>query len=78
VLSAPAGAPGRAPQQARLQLDCALWAAESGKADERRLGEFAKACSQALEDRRISADELGRIESLAGALCSGAGSAAGQ
>ena len=79
VLAAlPPELPGARREQARLQLDCALRAAESGKADERRLGEFAKACSQALEDRNVSTDELARIESLAAGLCGEAGSAADQ
>jgi hypothetical protein len=79
VLAAlPPDLPGARREQARLQLECALRAAESGKADERRLGEFAKACSQALEDRKVTAEELTRIESLAAGLCGGAGSATGQ
>jgi hypothetical protein len=79
VLAAlPPELPGARREEVRLQLDCVLRAAESGKADERRLGEFAKACSQALEDRKVSTDELARIEALAAGLCGGVGSPAGQ
>ena len=78
VLAAlPSELPGARREQVRLELHGVLRAAESGRADERRLGEFAKACSQALEDRKVSADELARIESLAVGLCGGAGGAAG-
>jgi hypothetical protein len=79
VLAAlPPELPGARREQARLQLDCALRAVEGGKADERRLGEFAKACSQALEDRKVEVEELARIESLAAGLCGGVGSPGGQ
>jgi hypothetical protein len=73
----PSELPGARREQVRLELDCVLRTAESGRADERRLGEFAKACSQSLEDRKISSDELARIELLAVGLCGGAGGAAG-
>jgi hypothetical protein len=69
----PAELPGARREQVRLELDCVLKAAENGTADERRLGEFAKACSSALEDRKIGGEELARIESLAVALCGGVG-----
>lgn len=72
----PAELPAARKEQVRLELDCVLRAAESGTADDRRLGELAKACSTALEDRRIGGEELARIESLAVALCRGAGGAA--
>ena len=64
-------------EQVRLELDCVLKAAESGTADERRLGEFAKACSAALEDRAMNGEELARIESLALGFCGAAGGVAG-
>ena len=72
----PAELTGARREQVRLELDCVLKAAESGTADERRLGEFAKACSAALEDRKIGGEELARIESLAVALCGGVRGAA--
>jgi len=77
LASLPSDLPGAHREQVRLELDCVLREAETGGADERRLGEFAKACSQALEDRKVSSDELAHIESLAVELCGGAGSAAG-
>lgn len=74
----PAELPSARREQVRLELDCVFKAAESGTADERRLGEFAKACSAVLEDRKISAEELARIESLALGFCGAAGGVVGR
>ena len=62
-------------ERIRAELDCVVRAAEEGRADEKRLGELARACTSALEDRTLTSLELARIEVLAGAVCLGAGGA---
>jgi hypothetical protein len=56
-------------ERVRAELDCVVRAAEEGRADEKRLGELARACTSALEDRTLTRLELARIEGLAGAVC---------
>ncbi len=53
----------------RRRLDCVVRLVERGGVDERRLGELARACSRVARDRRMSREELERIELLAGGLC---------
>ena len=56
-------------KELRRRLDCVVRLAERGGVDERRLGELARACSDAAKDRRVSPEELERLEVLAGGLC---------
>jgi hypothetical protein len=65
--------PAGARERIRTELDCVARAAEEGRADEKALGEFARACTSALEDRRLTSLELVRIEALAVAVCLEAG-----
>jgi hypothetical protein len=74
----PAELPAGARERIRTELDCVVRAAEEGRADEKALGEFARACTSALEDRRLTSLELVRIEALAVGVCLEAGGAGPQ
>ncbi|HVN75072.1 MAG TPA: hypothetical protein VMT19_02060 [Thermoanaerobaculaceae bacterium] len=69
----PADVPAARREELRRRLECVVRLAESGGVDERRLGELARACRDAARDHRVTPDELGRIEVLAGGLCALAG-----
>ena len=69
--------PDGTPEPVRSALDqefgCVLAAAEDGSVGEARLGEFARACMDALADAAVSPDELERIDGLARAMCAASG-----
>ena len=69
----PADLPPARREELRRRLDCVVAEAEAGSADERRLGELARACSEAAAAGRVSPQALDRIELLAGALCVSSG-----
>ncbi len=73
VASLPQGTPDVVRQELRRRLDCVVRAAREHRVSEERLGEFARACTDALADRSVSAEEEQRIAALAGAICSDAG-----
>lgn len=75
IAALPPELPAPERERIRTELDCVARAAEEGRADEKRLGEFARACTSALEDRRVTSLELARIEGLAVAVCLEAGGA---
>ncbi len=60
-------------EELRRRLDCVVREAEAGRVDERRLGELARVCSQAVKMGRVSPEALDRIEVLAGGLCADGG-----
>lgn len=69
--------PDGTPEAVQTELDrefaCVLAAADDGSADEARLGEFARACTDALADASVSPDELERIDGTARAICAASG-----
>ncbi|MGD1149045.1 MAG: hypothetical protein ABR961_13970 [Thermoanaerobaculaceae bacterium] len=69
VAAVPSDVPAARREELRRRLDCVVRLAEWGGVDERRLGELARACSRVARDRRMSPEELARIELLAGGLC---------
>ena len=69
LAAVPPGVPVARREELRRRLDCVMRLAERGGVDERRLGELARACSQAAKKGRMSPEELERIEVLAGGLC---------
>jgi hypothetical protein len=73
VAALPAELPAARREELRRRLDCVVAEAEAGRADERRLGELARACSEAAAAGRVSPQALDRIELLAGALCASSG-----
>ncbi len=79
VISAvPPETPAAERESLRVKLECVARAADEGRADERRLGEFARACTDALEDRKLTPLELARIEALATAVCLASGEEGGR
>lgn len=73
VAAVPDEVPAARRDELRRRLDCVVRQAEEGRADERRLGELARACTQALRGGRLTPAETERIELLAGALCAETG-----
>jgi hypothetical protein len=69
----PAEVPAARRDELRRRLDCVVRQAQAGRADHRRLGELSRACTEALRDRRLTPEEMERIELLAGALCAEGG-----
>ncbi|HQU33085.1 MAG: hypothetical protein B7Z68_12830 [Acidobacteria bacterium 21-70-11] len=69
----PADLPPARREELHRRLDCVVAEAEAGRADERRLGELARACSQAVKTGSVSPEALDRIEVLAGGLCAEGG-----
>jgi hypothetical protein len=67
--SLPAGVPDQVRQELRRKLDCALRAASDGRVPPARIGELARACTDALADRQVDMVELERIDALAGKIC---------
>jgi hypothetical protein len=59
------------PTRGRLQqaLACVRRAARDGRLDQQALGRLTRACTEALKDQHITAEELARIEALAIELC---------
>jgi len=78
IAALPPELPAADRERVRTELDCVARAAEEGRTDDKRLGEFARVCTSALEDRRLSSLELMRIETLAVAVCLEAGGAGPQ
>ena len=74
--SLPPGTPAAVRQELQRKFACVLAAARQESIDERRLGEFVRACSDALADRRVEPDEMERLDAIAGKLCREAGGAA--
>ena len=60
-------------EELRRRLDCVVREAEAGRVDERRLGELARACSDAIAAGQVSPQALERIEVLSGGLCAEGG-----
>ena len=73
VAAVPADVPASRREELRRRLDCVVRLAESDRVDERRLGELARACSDAARDGRVSPEAMERLEVLAGGLCALAG-----
>jgi hypothetical protein len=73
VATLPADLPPARREELCRRLDCVVREAEAGRADERRLGELARACSQAVAAGRVSPEALDRIEVLSGGLCAESG-----
>ncbi len=73
VAAVPPDVPAARREELRRRLDCVIRLAESDRVDERRLGELARACSDAARDGRVTPEELERIEVLAGGLCAFSG-----
>ena len=69
VAAIPSDVPAARRDELRRRLDCVVRLAESGRMDQRRLGELARACSDAARDGRVTSEEMERIEVLAGGLC---------
>ncbi len=67
--SLPASVPDSVRQELRRKLACALAAARDGRVPPARIGELARACTDALADRQIAVEELERVDALAGAIC---------
>jgi hypothetical protein len=65
----PEGTPAAVSSELRQRLDCVVRVARERQVSEQRLGEFAKACVDALADKSISADEEERIAVLADGIC---------
>jgi hypothetical protein len=60
-------------EEIRRRLECVVDEAEAGRLDDRKLGEFTRACKHAVADGRVDAGELREIETRAIALCVAAG-----
>ena len=75
LASLPPGTPAAVRQELQKKFACVLAAARHESVDERRLGEFARACSDALADRHVEPDEMERLDAMAGKLCREAGGA---
>ena len=75
VAALPAGTPDVVRNDLRRRLDCVVRAAREHRVSERRLGEFARACTDALADQSVSADEEERIATIADAICRESGGA---
>ncbi len=73
VASLPEGTPAVVRESLRRRLECAVRAARDGRVSERRLGELARACTEALADRTVAADEEQRIAGIADGICREAG-----
>jgi hypothetical protein len=73
VAALPTDLPPARREELRRRLDCVVREAEAGRVDERRLGELARVCSEAVEAGRVSPEALGRIEVLSGGLCADGG-----
>jgi hypothetical protein len=69
MASLPAEVPQAARDEVQKKLDCALDAAASHRVPPSRIGELARACREALEDKQVSMTELEAIDRLAGAIC---------
>jgi hypothetical protein len=69
VASLPQGTPDVVRDDLRHRLDCVVRAARERRVSEHRLGEFARACTDALADKMVSADEEERIATIADAIC---------
>jgi len=74
--SLPDGTPAVVREALRRQLDCVIRAAREGRVSEGRLGEFARACTEALADRAVVPDEERRIAGIADDICHEAGAEA--
>jgi predicted polyphosphate/ATP-dependent NAD kinase len=75
VASLPQGTPDVVREDLRRRLDCVVRAARERRVSERRLGEFVRACTDALADKQVTADEEERIATIADAICREAGGA---
>jgi hypothetical protein len=73
VASLPPGTPDVVRNELRRRLDCVVRAAREQRVNGQRLGELARACTDALADRAVSAEEEQRIASIAEAICREAG-----
>ena len=60
-------------EELRRRLDCVVREARTGRLDERRLGELARACTDAVRAGQVSPEALDRIEVLSGGLCAEGG-----
>ncbi len=71
--SLPQGTPDVVREALRQRLDCVVRAARERRVSESRLGEFARACTEALADKVVSPQEAERIAAIAEAVCRDAG-----
>jgi autotransporter translocation and assembly factor TamB len=69
IATLPQGTPPTIRNEMRRQFDCVVQAARERRVSEQRLGEFARACVDALADKSISADEEARLGTLAIGIC---------
>ncbi len=69
VASLPAGTPDIVRESLRRRLDCVVRAAREHRVSEQRLGEFARACTEALADRSVGSEEAQRIATIADGIC---------
>jgi hypothetical protein len=65
----PQDTPAAVREELRRRLNCVVWVARERRASEQRLGEFAKACIDALADKSVSADEEEQIATAADRVC---------
>jgi hypothetical protein len=65
----PDGVPQPARDELQRKLDCALQAAADHRVPPSRIGELARACTDALADKQVSMTELEEIDRIAGSLC---------
>ncbi|HVN33005.1 MAG TPA: hypothetical protein VMT45_13575 [Thermoanaerobaculaceae bacterium] len=78
IANLPQGTAPTIRNEMRRRFDCVVQAARERRVNEQRLGEFARACVDALADKFISADEEARIGTLADTICREAGGGAGR
>jgi hypothetical protein len=78
IATLPEGTPATVRDGMRRDFDCVVRAARERRVSEQRLGEFARACVDALADKSISAEEEARIGTLAAAICRDTGGDAGR
>jgi len=69
IATLPQGTAPTIRNEMRRQFDCVVQAAREQRVSEQRLGEFARACVDALADKSISADEEARLGTLAIGIC---------
>ena len=71
--SLPQGTPDVVRNELRRRLDCVVRATREQRVSGERLGELARACTDALADRAVSAEEEQRIATIAEGICRDAG-----
>jgi len=69
VASLPQGTPDVVRNELRRRLDCVMRATREQRVSGQRLGDLARACTDALADRAVSAEEEQRIATIAEGIC---------